>query len=417
MNGRPTTCRRQSGEPTGFFVKDGEVKTWPGRICQPTFSPLWIRRKVVIFADHVVGRVAPAFDVVEDHLVGRSPVAGVDELLAAEFFAEIAGDFAVEVVLQPAHELGLVGQAGLAALAIAFLVPRVLRQFPDDEHAGPAGGKIIVLMLVAPPGRLRFLERPILLYDPIAVELPQVEQSLAFDALHRPEEHAVLVLDQDDRYGRVLGQRHACIRIRFGIDPPQPGLVALLERGIEEQQRGAVAVSRVGHAPALLGMGLHGPVGIDHRVDAGRLHCRHEAVDLIQFLLIDVGHLRSRPLRLDGPVQPDDVHASLGKEPGVVLQKPLILFLVGDPLRIVRTAPEANRLAVAADERVAVLAEADEAMLTGSLFVQAAQIEQGVRRELVRSRAGRARCLLLSAKPGPWAARRACAGSWAETGR
>ncbi len=67
----------------------------------------------------------------------------------------------------------------------------------------------------------------------------------------------------------------------------------------------------------------------------------------------------------------------------MALQEPLILLLVGDPLRIVRTTPEANRLAVAANKRVAVLAEADEAMLTGSPFVQAAQIEQGVRRELV----------------------------------
>ena len=30
-----------------------------------------------------------------------------------------------------------------------------------------------------------------------------------------PEEHAVLVLDQDDRYGRVLGQRPACMHFIF----------------------------------------------------------------------------------------------------------------------------------------------------------------------------------------------------------
>lgn len=76
-------------------------------------------------------------------------------------------------------------------------------------------------------------------------------------------------------------------------------------------------------------------------------------------------------------MEADDIDAALGQEAGMVLQGFLVVFAVGEALGIVAAAPEADRLAVAAREVVAVLADGDEAVFAGDLFVEECEVEQG----------------------------------------
>ena len=85
---------------------------------------------IAVPCDDVVGGIGPVFRVLGQHHVGGPPVAGVDQLLAAQFVAEVGRHLGVELVHEPRQELRLVGRALLEAGYLALLVAAVARQVP-----------------------------------------------------------------------------------------------------------------------------------------------------------------------------------------------------------------------------------------------------------------------------------------------
>ena len=65
---------------------------------------------VVVDGEHLIGSVGPALDVIEPDRVGGLPVTRVDQLLAAQFVAQVATDIGVEPVHGLAEELKLIIQ-------------------------------------------------------------------------------------------------------------------------------------------------------------------------------------------------------------------------------------------------------------------------------------------------------------------
>ena len=72
------------------MVNDFDVKVWPGQDLPAGVDTVVQPGEIVVLADHLVGRVTPPLDVIEDDLIGSPPVAGVDELPASEVLAEVS---------------------------------------------------------------------------------------------------------------------------------------------------------------------------------------------------------------------------------------------------------------------------------------------------------------------------------------
>ena len=180
---------------------------------------------------HVVGRVGPALDVVEPDRVGRLPVAGVDEHLAAQVLAEIAADLLVEAVHRLGEELELVVQPLLPASLAG------LGELPDDVNAHDASGRVVLLHRVAVPGLEGLIERAVLPGEPLA-ELRRPGSSSCrplSDWIVQKSRLSSFWSLEDGQRG-ILGEGDARIRVRSGQQLLQPGLEAFLEAGIEEEQ-------------------------------------------------------------------------------------------------------------------------------------------------------------------------------------
>ena len=113
----------------------------------------------------------------------------------------------------------------------------------------------------AAPGLLGLLQRAVLL-DRNCAELPaEFLLRRTLDALARPEQQRVFVLNLDDRQRRVLRQGDAGVGVRFGEHLFHPVLVGRLEFLVEEQQAPIARPARIEHAHRRLDAGRAGPVG------------------------------------------------------------------------------------------------------------------------------------------------------------
>ena len=176
-------------------------------------------------------------------------------------------------------------------------------------------------------------------------------QLLAFHPLHRPEKHAVLVLELDDCHRGVLAERNARVGIRFGVENLQPLLVTGFHDRIKKDERRAIPVARVRNAPAFHELGVRPPVRRDDGVNALLFHRGHEFENLVEFLLVYVRDFRALLLHRQIAVPARDVHPALCEKPGVMLQ---VLHL-RSALGVIGAAPEPDRLTVPAHESGAVL--------------------------------------------------------------
>ena len=289
---------------------------------------------------------------------------------------EVIADHLVEGVHRLGEELHLVGAPLLLALAAA-----VLRQFPDDVQRRLALGEVVGAVLVgggrrAAPRLLGLLQRSVLLREELA-ELPaELLLRRALDALARPEQERVFVLDLNDRQRRVLRKGDAGVGVLLGEHLLHPVLVGRLEFLVEEQQAPVAPAARIEDAHRRLDAGGAGPVGRVGDVNALFLHRRQALPEVVAVGLVDAHQVAAGGG--DVAVKAHHVDPALGEEAGmareVLVERPVV------------DRPEARGLAVGEGEVVAVFGPGDETVLAGELLVEAAQVEQRLGTELVARR-------------------------------
>ena len=295
---------------------------------------------------------------------------------AAEFLSEVIADHLVEGVHRLGEELHLVG----APLLLAF-VAAVLRQFPDDVQRRLALGEVVGTVLVrggrrAAPRLLGLLQRSVFLGEELA-ELPaELLLRRALDALARPEQERVFILDLNDRQGRVLRKGDAGVGVLLGEHLFHPVLVGRLEFLVEEQQAPVAPAARIEDAHRRLYAGRSGPVGRVGDVNALFLHRRQALPEVVAVGLVDAHQVAAGGR--DVAVKSHHVDAALGEEAGmareVLVERPVV------------DRPEARGRPVGEGEVVAVFGAGDETVLAGELLVEAAQVEQRLGTELVARR-------------------------------
>ncbi len=338
---------------------------------------------IPVHGDHVGRRISPSLDVVEPDLIGRLPVARVDQLAAAEVVPIVVGHLLIE------SALGLAEECELIADPSRFARVAGLEELPDFQESDAALGEVVAGGLGVVPRLLGLVERPVFLGEPGREFLPEAFFLLGLEPHHGPEQEAVLVLDLDQGHARVARERDSGIGILGRVEGADPGLVAALQGLVEEQQAPEVGLAGISGDLPSRGFLAGRPVGRDRDVNPLLLRLGDEPPDLVDLLLIGVGDPGIRGGRRDLGMKADHVHADLGEEPDVTG------YHVGR-LRVDRRAdgPEPRGRAVAQDEIIAVRRESDEPRLPRDFLVQAAKVEHGrggARMSRVRERPGAVR--------------------------
>ncbi len=138
------------------------------------------RIEVMVLCQNLVCRVRPSLSLVTEKRVATPPIPGIDQLGGVQLLAEILRYFGVEVEHRARHELELIGKPLLPARTVLShlrsLIPRSLREFPQDKHPRKPGRPIVVLVGVVFPRLPRLIQGAVFLHQEPGVEFPQILQ-------------------------------------------------------------------------------------------------------------------------------------------------------------------------------------------------------------------------------------------------
>ena len=327
--------------------------------------------EIFVHREDIIRGVGVVLDIVEADRIGGDPVGSVDKLLAIKIVAIETGDVGEELALGFGEELELVVEpTGEAAVLGAS--PEAYREDGDVARFELIAGDGGVFPCVA-----GVVEGAIFRGEPRGKFSAEELFLLGFHSIDGPEEKPVFVLDFDDCDGGVGGEGDAGVGIILRVEFSDPGFVALLQSGVEEEESPEIAVAGVAVDSPFGGGAVGGPVGGDGDVDSLVFESGDGLPDGFDFLVVGIGDGGGVGIGGDLGVDADHVDAELGEEACVVGE------LLGVLVKFSGAAsPESDGGVVAAEE-LAVGGEVDESGLAGDGFVHAAEVEEGRGFEIV----------------------------------
>ena len=185
--------------------------------------------EIAVHRDHVICRVAVPLAVIQQHRIGRLPVAGIDDDRTVQFIPYKVRYLGVELPHRYRPELEQRIESRLAGLG------RRAGEVPDVCHGQSAVLKVIPGTECVTPFTPRCLKGSIFVDRPVTEQFLQPLPRTTTQVVDRPEKEAVLILYLEYRKGGLFRQHLATENGRRCVEQiPQPRLVCTLQGLIEK---------------------------------------------------------------------------------------------------------------------------------------------------------------------------------------